>query len=130
MDNELNSKIREISEKMEEEGRPMINLTRLFIEKELSLELLLMLEDIGSATIDQIPNILGGVYSNEYIKDVLDELKGFDVINVKNNIVNLTDRGQCIVMKLRMKLNNLGDDPAKLCNIKHDCIYNVGDCQL
>lgn len=130
MDNELNSKIGEISEKMEEEGRPMINLSRLFIEKELSLEVLLMLEDVGSATIDQISNIIGGEYSNEYISVILDELKGFDVIDVKNNTVNLTDRGQCIMMKLRMKMNSLGKDPAKLCNIKHDCIYNFGDCEL
>ncbi len=108
---------------------PMINLSRLFIEKELSLELLLMLEDVGPTTIDQISNIVGGVYSNEYIKEMLDELKGFDVIDVKNNNVNLTDRGQTIVMKLRMKMNNLGKDPEKLCNIKHDCIYDV-HCEL
>jgi hypothetical protein len=132
MDDELNSRIKEIAEKMEEEGRPMINLSRLFIEKELSLVILFILEDNGSATVDQISNIVGGEYSGEYsnedIKVILDELKGFDVIDVKNDIVNLTDRGQCIIMKLRKKINNVGNGPAKLCNIKHDCIYNFGDC--
>jgi len=128
MDIELNSKIREIAEKMEEEGRPMINLSRLFIEKELSLEVLLMLEDVGSATTYQISNVMGDEYDNDDIKNILDELKEFDVIDVENSIVNLTDRGICIVVKLIKETNNFGEDNDKLCNVKHDCIYNDGNC--
>lgn len=116
MEEELNSRIREIVEKMEEEGRPMINLSRLFIMKPLSLEVLLILEDKGSVTIEQISKMTG----NAKLIEVLEELKGFGVIDDKNDIVNLTDRGQWIVMKLRIKMNSFGKDDEKLCNMRHD----------
>jgi predicted methyltransferase len=127
--NKVDNVMKEIADKMAEEGRPMINLAALFIKEPLSLETLLMLEDKGPMTIDQVSNYAAeDVVGSVNIIDLLNKLKGFDVINVKDNTVSITDRGQCIVVKLRMKMNNLGDDVDKLCNIKHDCIYNNDDC--
>jgi hypothetical protein len=129
MDDDLNSKIREMAEKMEEEGRPMINLSRLFISEPLSLEALLMLEGEGPMTTDQVfKEFTGDTRDDVNVTHILDMLKGFDMIVVKDNVVGVTDRGKCIVMKLRKETNNFGEDNDKLCNVKHDCIYNDGNC--
>jgi hypothetical protein len=82
---------------MAEEGRPMINLAELFIKEPFSLEILFMLEDKGPMTIEQISNEITG---NVKITDLLDKFKGFKTIEIKDNIVNIIDRGQCIIIKL------------------------------
>lgn len=92
----LDINMKKIVEQMAEEGRPMVNLAELFIKEPLSLEVLLMLEDESPMTIEQISEMAG----NAKITDILDELKGFKTIDIKDNLVNITDRGQCIVIKL------------------------------
>lgn len=91
-----------IMAKMAEEGKPMIKLAGLFIDEPLSLEILLMLESEGPMTVEQISNEM----KNDVVKitDILDKLKGFKTIEIKENLVNLTERGQCIVIKLRMSM--------------------------
>lgn len=88
--------MKKIVEQMAEEGRPMVNLAELFIKEPLSLEVLLLLDDNSPMTIEQISEMTGNVK----ITDLLDKLKGFKTIDIKDSLVNITDRGQCIVVKL------------------------------
>jgi hypothetical protein len=77
MDNELNSKIKEIAETMEEEGIPMINLSRLFIKEPLSLQGLFMIGDNCPMTIGQIcEEFICYIGKNVNVTHMLDELKG------------------------------------------------------
>ena len=129
-ENKMDNKMKEIAEKMAEEGMPMANLKWLFIHEPLSLEGLLMIEDKGPMIIDQVyKEFTGAIQIDINVTRLLDKLKTFGVIDIKDDIVNITDRGHCIVMKLRKKMNNLDKDiDASLCNIKHDCVYNVDNC--
>jgi len=80
-------------------------------------------------TTDQVfKEFTGDTRDDVNVTHILDMLKGFDMIVVKDNVVGVTDRGKCIVMKLRKETNNFGEDNDKLCNVKHDCIYNDGNC--
>lgn len=99
--------MKKIVEQMAEEGKPMRDLAELFIKEPLSLEVLLMLEGEGPMTIEQIYNEITG---NVNITYLLDKLKGFNTINIKDNIVSITDRGQCIVVKLTMSVAMLKKD--------------------
>jgi hypothetical protein len=131
MRNKMRNKISEISEKMAEEGKPLIELAGLFIKKPLSLEGLLMLEDKGPITIDQVyKEFTGYVGEDINVTCMLDELKGFGIIAIKDNIVSVTDRGKCIVMKLRIEMNNFGEGVVKSCDIKQDCILDVDSRKL
>jgi len=97
--------MKKIVEDMEEEGNPMIDLSELFIKEPLSLEILLLLENKSHMTIKQISNWLvsdSGATDNVNITDLLNRLEGFKTIVIKDNLVNIAYRGQCIVTKLRM----------------------------
>lgn len=94
-----------IVEDMAEEGSPMIELSELFINEPLSLEILLMLEDKDNMTIEQISNGIAdnvNATDNVNVIGLLDRLKGFKAIVIKDDLVNIAYRGQCIVTKLRM----------------------------
>lgn len=96
-----------IVEKMTEEGMPMINLAELFIKEPLSLEILLMLEDMGPITIEHISD---EITNKAKITILLDRLKEFRTIDIKDSLVNITERGQYIVIKLIMKMTMLKKD--------------------
>lgn len=131
MDGKMDSIMEEIVEKMEKEGTPMIKLAALFIKEPLSLQALLMIEDNSPVTIDQISNDFAGDISNNVeMTDLLDKLKGFGVIVVNDNIVNIANRGKCIVAKLRIKMNNPPGDGGNLCDMKHGCVYDIENCKL
>lgn len=121
--------IRKISEKMEEEGNPMINLAGLFIKEPLSLEFLLMITDEEIMTMEQISSDI--VYSG-HIKSLLEKLNGFGVIDINNNIVRITERGKRIVLKLRREMDRIGreKDMSNLCNLKTDCAYKLENYDL
>ncbi len=77
-----------------------LKIARIFIAEESSLEMLLMLADIGSQSIEE----LGSAFppKDKTIK-VLFDLWEYDVISVKENTVNITHRGNELVSKLRKK---------------------------
>lgn len=94
----------EIVKKMEAEGTPTIKLAALFIKEPLSLEGLLMLDDMSPMTIDQVyKEFTGDIREDINVTHILDKLKGFGMINIKDNIVSITDRGHSIVNKLEQK---------------------------
>lgn len=104
MQNKMDDIMKVIVEKMEENGMPVIKLAELFIKEPLSLEGLLMFDDKGPMTIDQAcKEFTGGIMEDVNVTRLLDKLKGFGVINIKDGIVSITDRGYSIVEKLRIK---------------------------
>ena len=127
MEKIMEKMVGKIIEKMADEGRSMINLAELFIKEPSSLEFLLMIADEGNMTIEQISNEITG---NLEIKEMLDKLKGFKVVDIKDDIVNITDRGQYIIMKLRAKMNNLCEDGGRLCDMNHFCVYDIANYEL
>lgn len=116
----------EIVKKMEAEGTPTIKLAALFINEPLSLEGLLMVDDMSPMTIDQVyKEFTGDIREDVNVTHILDRLKEFGMISIKDNIVNITDRGHSIVNKLRTKMNSVQEDGSNLCDMKHGCVYNV-----
>lgn len=89
--------LEKLVEKMKEEGKPMRDLAEFFINEPLSLEILLMLAYHNSMKTDNISNEL---MDNVKITDILDKLKGFETVDIDDNIVSITDRGRVIVSKL------------------------------
>jgi hypothetical protein len=126
MENKMDNVMKEIVKKMEAEGTPTIKLAELFINEPLSLEGLLMLDDMSPMTIDQVyKEFTGDIREDVNVTRVLDKLKGFGMISIKDNIVSITDRGHSIVDKLRTKMNSVQEDGSNLCDMKHGCIYDV-----
>lgn len=77
-----------------------LKIARIFITDESSLEMLLMLADIGSKSIEELCNAF---YPKETTIKVLFNLWEYDVISVKENRVNITHRGNELVSKLIKK---------------------------
>ncbi|MDP3103364.1 MAG: hypothetical protein Q8M95_02005 [Candidatus Methanoperedens sp.] len=77
-----------------------LKIARIFIAEESSLEMLLMLADIGSQSIEELGNAFPP--KDKTIK-VLFDLWEYDVISVKENTVIITHRGNELVSKLRKK---------------------------
>lgn len=73
-------------------------LAELFIKEPSSLEVLLMLSDEGPKTIKQIS---GDVIYDTKITGLLDKLRQSNVIDIKEDLVDITSYGKCIVKKLR-----------------------------
>jgi hypothetical protein len=128
MESKMDDIMTEIVKKMEAEGTPTIKLAELFINEPLSLEGLLMLDDMSPMTIDQVyKEFTGDIREDVNVTRILDKLNGFGMISIKDNIVSITDRGHSIVDKLRTKMNSVQEDGSNLCDMKHGCIYNVED---
>jgi predicted transcriptional regulator len=126
MEIKMDDVMKEIVEKMEAEGTPTIKLAALFIKEPLSLEGLLMLDDMSPMTIDQVyKEFTCDIREDVNATRILDKLKGFGMINIKDNIVSITDRGHSIANKLRTKMNSVQEGGSNLCDMKHGCIYNV-----
>lgn len=77
-----------------------LKIARIFITEESSLEMLLMLADIGSQSIEELCNAFP---PKDKIIKVLFDLWEYDVISVKENTVNITHRGNELVSKLLKK---------------------------
>lgn len=95
-------------DKWKSEGKPKLlftpavslKISSIFITEESSLEMLLMLADIGSQSIEELCNVF--TPKDKAIK-VMFDLREYDVISVKENTVNITHRGKELVSKLRKK---------------------------
>lgn len=77
-----------------------LKIARIFITEESSLEILLMLADRGPQSIEELYNAFP---TKDKTIGVLFDLWEYDVISVKENIVEITLRGNELVSKLRKK---------------------------
>ena len=77
-----------------------LKIARVFITEESSLEILLMLSDMGSQSTEELCNAFSP--KDKTIK-VLFDLWEYDLISVKENTVDITHRGDELVTKLRKK---------------------------
>jgi len=77
-----------------------LKISRIFITEESSLEMLLMLADTHSLSIEELCNAFP---PKEKTIKVLFNLWEYDLISVKENTVDITYRGNELVMKLRRK---------------------------
>lgn len=77
-----------------------LKISRIFITEESSLEMLLMLADTESLSIEELCNTF--LPKDKTIK-ILFNLWEYNLISVKENTVDITHRGNELVMKLRKK---------------------------
>ncbi len=78
-------------------------IAEIFIKEPSSLEMLLMLADEGSKTVEQISEII----DDKATVNLLEELRQVDLIYIKDNLINITSLGQNIITKLRKKNEQL-----------------------
>jgi len=76
-------------------------LAELFIKEPSSLEILLMLSDEGPKTIEQISREI--IYDTK-TTDLLDKLKQFQMVDIKNGLVDIIDHGRYLVANLIAKM--------------------------
>lgn len=84
-------------------------IAEIFIKEPSSLEMLLMLTDEGSKTVEQISEII----NDKATVNLLDKLRQVDLIYIKDNLINITSHGQNIITKLRKKNEQLEFDGDK-----------------
>ena len=77
------------------------DLAEILIKEPSSLETLLILTDEGPKTVEQICKEI--IYDTK-TSDLLDKLKMLNVIDIKDNVVSITDCGQDIISKIRKKV--------------------------
>ena len=75
----------------------MEDLAELFIKEPSSLEFLLMLTDEGPKTIKQLSDEV----IDTKMTDLLNKLRQVNAIDIKDDIVDITSYGKCLVKKLR-----------------------------
>jgi len=73
-------------------------IAEILIKEPSSLEVLLMLSDEGSKTVGQISN---DITCDTDVTDLLDRLKKLLLIDINNDVVNITYYGKFVVRKLR-----------------------------
>jgi predicted transcriptional regulator len=76
-------------------------IAELIIKEPSSLEIMLMLNDEGPKTVEEI-----SVIYDTTIKDLLSKLEQFKVICSDNDLLYITSHGRSIVKKLREKNMN------------------------
>lgn len=103
--------------------RDLRGLAELLI-KEPYLEVLLMLTDEGPKTVEQISKEI--IYDAN-VTDLLDKLKEFDTIDIKDNLVNVTNYGQCLVIKMRKKVEMGKVEMKDIKKVNFDDIVNNPD---
>jgi hypothetical protein len=131
MESKMDDIMKEIVEKMEAEDTPTIKLAALFIKKPLSLEGLLMLDDMSPMTIGQVyKEFTGDTGEDVNVTHILDKLKEFSMISIKDNIVSIADKGRSVANKLRTKMNSVQEDGSNLCDMKPGYMYNDENCEL
>lgn len=81
-------------------------IAELFIKEQSSLEVILILTDEGPKSVKEISEEV--IYDTK-ITDLLDKLIKFKVIDIKDDIVDITSYGKLIGEKLRNEVQNTED---------------------
>lgn len=94
---------------MDMNSKSIEGLSELFIKEPFSLEVVLMITDEGPKTIKDISGIRNGYDMTDMkdMKDILDKLRKFSMVDIKDDIVDITDYGKGIIEKLRRHTNEV-----------------------
>lgn len=80
------------------------SLAELFVKEPSSLEILLMLKDEGPKTVGQVSK---DILYDTNVTDLLDKLKTFGMIDIKDNLIDITIRGRLLMSKMRKRLEEI-----------------------
>lgn len=86
---------------METESSIKKELSELITIEPSSLDIMVMLNDEGPMTFDEISN---KIICSSIISDLLNKMKKFKVIGFINNLIYITSYGQQIIKKMRKNI--------------------------